>query len=126
MAQQYIYNTDYINRINEQVYKEMGISHELESFARKGIVPNKNDDLSIHSSTTYGCRPIKGVRSENATDGKLNSITGFGLVVFTLLIIYFFNKILFWLIVISIIAFCVSFVTRNLGNIEASDKRLPF
>ncbi|KAL5367310.1 DNA-directed RNA polymerase III subunit RPC10 [Cryptosporidium parvum] len=126
MAQQYIYNTDYINEINEEVYKEIGISHELEQFARKGIIPNKNNNLSIHNNTTYVSRPIKSVTSENAANGKLNSVAGFGVVALTFLIIYLLNKILFWFIVISIFAFCISVATRSLGNIEASGKKLPF
>ncbi|KAK9171255.1 Uncharacterized protein cmbei_70050 [Cryptosporidium meleagridis] len=126
MAQQYIYNTDYINEINEEVYKEIGISHELEQFARKGIIPNKKNNLSINNSTTYASRPIKSVTSENTPNGKLNSVAGFGVVTLTLLIIYLLNKILFWLIVISIFAFCISVATRSLGNIEANGNKLPF
>ncbi|OII73876.1 uncharacterized protein cubi_02678 [Cryptosporidium ubiquitum] len=126
MAQQYIYNKDYINQINEQVYREIGIPYDLEHFVRKGIKPNNYEDLIIHNSTTYGSQPIRNVMPENATDGKLNSIIGFGVVVLTLLIIYFFNKILFWLIVIFSIVCYFFFANKILENIETGDKKLPF
>lgn len=125
MAQQYIYNTDYINKINEQFYKEIGISHDSEQFARKGVKPNKSEYPVIHNSDTYGSQPIKNVISENAVEKKINSITGFGLIILALLIIYFLNKMLFWFIVISFIVCYFSFATKRFGNVEIGDRKLP-
>lgn len=123
MAQQYIYNSDYVNRVNEEIYREISSLHEQCS--ERGINPNKNDDIIVHNNASYGSLPVKNVGTGNATDGRLNLITGFGAVILTLLVVYFCSRMVFWLIVISLCILCFSSVTRGLGCIKAGEKGLP-
>ncbi|KAF7456633.1 hypothetical protein HWI79_2802 [Cryptosporidium felis] len=50
MAQQYIYNTEYVKRINEQIYEEIGIPHNRESSGRESNKFGTSDVLVRKSS----------------------------------------------------------------------------
>ncbi|KAH8739855.1 hypothetical protein FG386_002074 [Cryptosporidium ryanae] len=117
MAQNYIYDQEYVKEMNEQAYNEITSNNgsNTHKFSKNIHVETKSGNIlsEIGSNVEDGTHNISSEMKEKL----YNSLTGLGLVILILFIIYLFNKTLFWFIIAT---FCIScyLVTVKLGSAE--------
>ncbi|KAL7065661.1 hypothetical protein ACR3K2_38930 [Cryptosporidium serpentis] len=127
MAEQYIYDPEYVAAVQEQVYQTLDKSRSnlqqlaerqmnLENIGYKsGQFVNTTENFTSYSSQLERKMFLRKI---------YNGLVAIGVIFFVMIIIYLVNKMLFWLIIFSVIGIFIYITYRqqeivaayNVGN----------
>ncbi|KAK6590003.1 hypothetical protein RS030_192770 [Cryptosporidium xiaoi] len=115
MAQNYIYNQEYVNEMNKQAYNELNSNDGSNKHKISNSIHIETKSENILSGIASNVKDDSQVINNEMKEKLYNSFTGLGLVILVLYIIYLFNKTLFWFIIATFCILCYYLVTIKFG-----------